>query len=100
MAQVIWGTNGRRDLQQIAEYLASYSKPYATAWVKRIYAKVGRLASFPRMGRKVPEFDREEFRQLPEGDYRIIYELLDEDVVPIIKILHNSGNLERLNGEE
>lgn len=52
------------------------------------------------MGRKVPEFDREEFRQLLEGDYRIIYELLDEDVVLIIKILHSSRNLERLSGGE
>ncbi|MBC7892198.1 MAG: type II toxin-antitoxin system RelE/ParE family toxin [Sphingobacteriaceae bacterium] len=97
MAQVIWGSNGRKDVIQIAEYLSGYSETYASALVTKIYRKVGLLANSPRMGKIVPEFSNENIRQLLEGDYRIIYELFDNDVAVIIKVIHTSRNLQELD---
>jgi plasmid stabilization system protein ParE len=39
------------------------------------------LANFPRAGRKVPEFDDENIRELIVYSYRIIYRLQEETIV-------------------
>ncbi|WP_375446117.1 type II toxin-antitoxin system RelE/ParE family toxin [uncultured Fibrella sp.] len=39
------------------------------------------LATFPEMGKAVPEFRDKQVRELIEGSYRIIYEILSEDMV-------------------
>ena len=48
---------------------------------------------FPRAGRKVPEFDNENIRELLAYSYRIIYELkLDE--VTIAAVIHGKRILQ------
>jgi toxin ParE1/3/4 len=51
------------------------------------------LTHFPRAGRKVPEFDNENIRELLAYSYRIIYELkLDE--VMIAAVIHGKRILQ------
>lgn len=41
--------------------------------IERIFSKVEKLSEYPERGRKVPEANREEIREIFEGEYRIIY---------------------------
>ena len=44
------------------------------------------------MGRMVPEKENPSVRELIEGNYRIIYEVLSEDIVLIETIRHSAQN--------
>ncbi|WP_266362611.1 type II toxin-antitoxin system RelE/ParE family toxin [Tellurirhabdus rosea] len=72
MAQVIWTETATLELEAIAEYLANYSLTYAKAVVKRLYHRTGQLASFPEMGRLIPEISNPRFRELIEGNYSVM----------------------------
>ncbi|MCZ7578486.1 MAG: type II toxin-antitoxin system RelE/ParE family toxin [Dehalococcoidia bacterium] len=50
------------------------------------------LEAFPESGRIVPEFDERVFRELVEGDYRIIYERF-ADRVEVVAVVHGSRSL-------
>ena len=41
--------------------------------IERIFKKVETLSKYPGRGRKVPEANREEIREVFESEYRIIY---------------------------
>jgi len=49
-------------------------------------------ASFPRSGRKVPEFDDEQLRELIAYSYRIIYQIQAAELV-IAAVIHGKRDL-------
>jgi toxin ParE1/3/4 len=51
------------------------------------------LAQFPRSGRKVPEFDDEDIRELVVYSYRIIYQVQSEQVL-IAAVIHGKRILQ------
>jgi toxin ParE1/3/4 len=55
--------------------------------------KPGPLERFPRSGRKVPEFDDENMREVIVYSYRVIYQLQDDKVL-IISIVHGKRSLQ------
>ncbi len=70
--RVVWSRRALRDLESIAEYIAADSLTYAGIVVKKVMNQTKTLARFPRAGRKVPEFDDENTRELVVYSYRII----------------------------
>lgn len=91
MAEVVWTTRARADLVEIAEYHATRSPDYAEALVRRLLGAVGRLETFPRSGRAVPEVADDAMREVIYRDYRLIY-LYDEsdDRVEVLSVFHSS----------
>jgi toxin ParE1/3/4 len=61
--------------------------------VRTIVNQVKTLASFPRSGRKVPEFDDEDIRELIAYSYRIIYRLEQEEIL-IAAVIHGKRILQ------
>jgi len=61
--------------------------------VKSIVTQTKMLARFPRSGRKVPEFDDENIRELLAYSYRIIYRV-QEDEVLISAVIHGKRILQ------
>jgi len=51
------------------------------------------LARFPQAGRKVPEFDDENIRELVVYSYRIIYRLQQDEVL-IVTVIHGKRVLQ------
>lgn len=47
------------------------------------------------IGTVVPEFDRNDLRQLIQGNYRIIYKVVDEKRVDILTVHHSARDLFR-----
>lgn len=76
MARVAWTPQALDDLEAICRYIERDSPQMAKLLVQRAFALVERLEGFPRMGRMVPEVERDELRELILFGYRIIYRLL------------------------
>jgi toxin ParE1/3/4 len=64
MAAVIWTEPALAQLQAILEFIALDKPEAAKAVARRIFATTDRLASFPRLGRPIPEFPHRNYRQL------------------------------------
>jgi len=47
----------------------------------------GQIGRFPHSGRKVPDYDRDDVREVIEGSYRLIYGIL-ADRVDVLTVMH------------
>ena len=90
--RVAWSPRALADLEAIAEYIATDSAAYAKGVVRRITDQTRSLSRFPRLGRKVPEFDDESIRELQAYSYRVIYRI-DREEVTIAAIVHGKRDL-------
>ncbi|MBV8143771.1 MAG: type II toxin-antitoxin system RelE/ParE family toxin [Gammaproteobacteria bacterium] len=81
---VIWT---RADLKAIHDYIARDSRQNAKRVAHEIRSKADALAEPPRVGRKVPELNDPQLREIPAFSWRIIYHL-SEDNVFIVALIH------------
>jgi len=91
--RVVWSARAYQDLESIATYIAEDSPAYARSVVKSIIEQTRALTRFPRSGRKVPEFDDENIRELIAYSYRIIYRIQAEEVL-VSAIIHGKRFLQ------
>lgn len=94
MAEIIWTSNSLKDLSGIGEHIAKDSPKYAELTVTKLYHKVEILNTHSKIGRIVPEAEKENLRELIEGNYRIIYEIVSEDI--FILTVHHSSRMLKL----
>jgi toxin ParE1/3/4 len=82
--KLFWTETAKRDLQAIRRYIAADNPIAAKRWVQRL-RKRARSALHalhaPLAGRAVPELSREDIRELIEGNYRIVYQVLADRLV-------------------
>ena len=91
--RVTWSPRALADVDAIASYIAADSPFYAGSVVRRILGLVRTLEQFPRAGRKVPEFDDDNLRELIAYSYRIIYRVEEAEVI-VAAVIHGRRNLE------
>jgi toxin ParE1/3/4 len=89
MGEVRWTLQAADDLEGITEFIARDSPHYASLFVIDVLQAVDRLAQMPRIGRIVPEIKDVAIREIPLGNYRIIYRLRD-DVAEILTVYHGA----------
>ena len=92
MAKLIWTEFALEDLRLIHEYISLDSKRYADRFIEKLINRVDQLEHFPKSGRVVPEFNSESIRELIEGNYRIVYKILSNQVA-IIRVHHAARQL-------
>jgi len=90
VARVKWSFLAESDLQQIYDYVSSDSQYYAGKLIDLLFARSSSLQDYPYSGRVVPEFDNPHIRELIEGKYRIVYEIMHSDEVVILRIMHTA----------
>lgn len=79
------------DLRDLVRFIAADDPATAERFGNRLVSKVETLASFPRIGRMVPEYRDDHVRELILTPYRIIYEVDDEGfVVTVLRIWHGA----------
>ena len=83
--KIYWSPLAFEQLENIFEYISKESDAAAHKLVERILKKVVTLSKYPERGRKVPEANREEIREVFESEYRIIYRI-EPDKVFILSI--------------
>ena len=85
--RVHWTDRAFDHLLQIREYVALTSEVYAERVLDRLIARSEMLEVFPASGRRVPEYEREDIRELIERPYRLIYRVLP-DRVDVLAVIH------------
>jgi plasmid stabilization system protein ParE len=64
MAQkIIWSPESLTNLQSIYTFIANDSEYYASLFIEKIISIIENIPDFPRAGRVVPEFGKEEIRE-------------------------------------
>ncbi len=92
MVEVEWTDGALYDLDEIGEFIAQDSPFYADQYTDKLFDKPRILVKHPKYGHPVPELGVENIRQLIEGNYRIIYEILNEDQIDVL-LVQNSNRL-------
>ena len=90
--RVDWARSAISDLEAIHAFIAADSPHYATAVVDRLTARCNQISAFPYSGEMVPEYQREDIREVIEYSYRMIY-LIDEPVTWILAVVHGAKPL-------
>ena len=83
--KIVWSPLAGERLDKVYEFIALDNTSAADKMVNRIIKKVEALSKNPERGRKVPEANRDEIREVFEGEYRIIYRI-DNKKVSILTI--------------
>lgn len=80
MADVIWSLEALQDVTEVLRTAERTSAAYANSIGHEINASADLLASQPRIGSKVPEYDRDDIREWIVRRWRLIYRIRDENV--------------------
>ena len=91
--RIVWARRAFLDLEAIANYIAQDSPAYAGIVLKNIIHQTKSLTNFPRSGRKVPELDNEDIREVFAYNYRVIYRLQQDEIV-ISAVIHGKRILQ------
>ncbi|HCJ66089.1 MAG TPA: type II toxin-antitoxin system RelE/ParE family toxin [Elusimicrobia bacterium] len=89
MVKVKWSKESIEDLKEICKFIALDSSYYAKIFNDRIFEMAEHLELFPEIGRRVPESDDPQVRELIYKGYRIIYQI-KEGYLEIITVIHGS----------
>ena len=89
---VDWTLNAISDLTSIYQHIAADSPRYAIAVVDRLTQRTRQLATFPMSGGKVPEYQREDIREVLAYSYRIIYRVGDSEI-SVIAVIHAASTM-------
>jgi len=95
MVQIKWTRQSIKDLSDIFEYISIDSKKYAKRQIVRIKVRTQILKTNPKAGKIVSELPQSDFRELIEGNYRIIYKILNDTRVDILTVHHSARDLSR-----
>lgn len=87
--RVRWTENAIDHLANIYEYIAFNSPTYARRMIDRITRRSEQIAEHALSGRKVPEFDAEDIREVIEKPYRIIYRIKPGQI-DVIAVIHGA----------
>ena len=83
------------DLKEIHDYVSRDSANYARIQLIRIKSRTKILKSLPFGGRIVPEYNDENYRELIEGNYRIIYKIVSKHLIDILTVHHAARDLSK-----
>jgi addiction module RelE/StbE family toxin len=79
--KLFWTETAKQDLQTIRHYIAADNPTAAKRWIMRLRERTRNALHSPLAGRKVPEFSRDDIRELIEGNYRIVYQVFEDRLV-------------------
>jgi plasmid stabilization system protein ParE len=82
------------DLKRIYDYISKGSKKFAQLEVLKIKTRTRILKTKPLIGKEVFEKEDISVRELVEGNYRIIYKIIDKNRIDILTIHHTARNLD------
>jgi toxin ParE1/3/4 len=90
VVEVNWTNLSIEDIENIASFIAKDSEHYALLQTERFFERVKILEIHPEIGRIVPEIGSKFVRQVLEGNYRIIYQIISPTRIDILTIHHQS----------
>ena len=92
--KVHWTDTAEGHLDAIYAHIALDSLAYAKRMVDRLTRRSQQIADFPLSGRRVPEYDVDQVREVIEGVYRIIYHV-KTDQIDVVAVIHGAMDVLR-----
>ena len=92
--KVHWTDTAEGHLDAIYAYIALDSPEYARRMVDRLTRRSQQIAEYPFSGRRVPEYDIDQIREVIEGPYRIIYHIKPAQV-DVVAVIHGAMDVLR-----
>ncbi len=90
MVKIVWTKLSTEDLKEIFDYIAKDSTRYASITVNKIYNRAQDIIDNPYVGRIVPEINVNVIREVISGNYRIVYKIISEFQVDILRVYHSA----------
>mgnify|MGYP001262042494 CR=1 FL=1 len=90
MVKIVWTELSGDDLKEIFDFIAADSLRYASITVNKIYRRAQDIINNPLVGRIVPEFNNRFIRELIIGNYRIVYKIISDSRVDILRVYHSA----------
>ena len=87
-----WSPLAIEKVIEMAEYIALDKPDVALKWANDIFDSTDKLREYPRIGRIVPELQKDEYRELIEGNYRVIY-LIGHFKISVLTVRHGKQQL-------
>jgi toxin ParE1/3/4 len=87
MAEIIWAPKALDDLVALIEYISRDAPITARRFAQKIVHRVERLERHPMIGSVIAEDDTDTYREIVQGNYRIIYRI-EGDKVFIVAVHH------------
>jgi len=88
----------KKDIEEIVEYYLEERPDYAKKIFELLFERIKSLKYFPNKGRIVPElleYNINEYRELIESYWRIIYRI-DNEIVEIFTVIDSRRNVQDL----
>ena len=89
---VHWTNTAQAHLDGIYRYIAQDSPEYAKRMMDRLTRRSQQISAQPFSGRRVPEYDLDQIREVIEWPYRIIYHI-KHDQIDVVAVLHGARNI-------
>ena len=99
MVQIKWTRLATEDLKSIFDFIARDSKKFAKIEVIKIKLRTKILSEKPIAGKQVIEINDSRIREVVEGNYRIIYKVVEANRIDILTIHHSARDLTSRNIE-
>ncbi len=90
--RLLWTDSSLIDLQLIYDYISNDAETYAPVFISELMEKVDAIPEFPEIGRKVPEKDDKNIREILFNSYRLIYKI-SSDRIEIVSVVHQRKQL-------
>jgi len=86
---LIWSQVAQEDFKEIIGHIRNNNPSAAKSFAKLLIERIGLLASFPELGRVVPERNDPLIREISYRSYRIVYRLSPaRNALEIARIWH------------
>jgi toxin ParE1/3/4 len=90
MVKLVWTELSTEDLEEIFDFIALDSSRYASITVNKIYNRTQDVIDNPYAGRIVPEINIKAIREVISGNYRVVYKIINEFQVDILRVYHSA----------
>jgi plasmid stabilization system protein ParE len=90
--KVHWTATAEGHLDAIHANISLDSLVYAKRMVDHLTRRSRQIADFPLSGRMVPEYKKDQIREVIEGSYRIIYHI-KPDQIDVVAVIHGAMDL-------
>ena len=85
----------KRQLKNIYIYYSENSIQFAEHFLEDFYIKIESLIEFPKAYGIIPQLEKHNIRKLLFRDYRILYQIDEnEELIKIVAILHSKQRLQ------
>jgi toxin ParE1/3/4 len=91
MVEIIWAPRALDDLEALIEYISRNAPVTARRFAQKLVNRVEILADHPHLVSLLPEDESDTYRELIQGNYRLIYRVEGHRV--LIVAVHHGARL-------